>query len=136
MIRKRIDCLRAAATFFLPEPTMQDIGVIAKRALLSGTVASVTTTLAASFAGKREAGAYAAPLNATSHIVWGDEAARQDRPSLKYTVTGVVLNHAAAVMWAAAYEKWLASSSTGVQWPRSVVKLSTGAAAVSAGAYV
>jgi hypothetical protein len=39
-------------------------------------------------------------LNAVSHIVFGDEAAARDRPSLKYTLTGVVLNAAAVTAWA------------------------------------
>jgi hypothetical protein len=81
-------------------------GVI-RRAVVSGTVGGLAAAAAASLAGKREDNHYAAPLNATSHIIWGDEAAHQDKPSLKYTLTGFLLNHASAIFWALFYEKLL-----------------------------
>ena len=59
-----------------------------KRALISGTMGGIATAISASLAGKREDGSYAAPLNATSHIIWGDKAAHKDNASLKYTATG------------------------------------------------
>jgi hypothetical protein len=74
------------------------------RALASGLISGTAAALAASWAGRRQAGSYAAPLNATSHIAWGDEAARHDRPSLKYTGTGAALHYGAALFWAALYE--------------------------------
>ncbi|RJF99633.1 hypothetical protein [Noviherbaspirillum saxi] len=104
------------------------------RSLISGTVAGVTTALAASLAGKRETASYAAPLNATSHVVWGEKAAWQDKPSLKYTVTGFLLNHAATVFWASIYEKWFAPQAG--DRSSSPLRPLVGAAVVTAGAYV
>lgn len=78
---------------------------ILRRAVISGTVSGLATAGVASFAGKHENGSYAAPLNATSHIIWGEEAAYHDRPSLKYTLTGFLLNHASTIFWASFYEK-------------------------------
>jgi hypothetical protein len=75
--------------------------------VVSGTLGGLAAAAAASLAGKREDDHYAAPLNATSHIIWGDEAAHQDKPSLKYTLTGFLLNHASAIFWALFYEKLL-----------------------------
>jgi hypothetical protein len=49
-------------------------------------------------------GSTLAPVNAVSHIAWGDEAAEQDDASLKYTATGATLNAAAVAAWAAVYE--------------------------------
>lgn len=109
------------------------------RALFSGTVAGLATSAVAAFAGKRETASYAAPLNATSHILWGDEAARQDGASVKYTVTGFVLNHLAAIMWAAIHERWVVPAMSRWSAPRpSLAPLATTAsgAAVAAGAYV
>jgi hypothetical protein len=80
------------------------------RAVVSGTIGGLAAAAAASLAGKREDDHYAAPLNATSHIIWGDKAARQDKPSLKYTLTGFLLNHASAIFWAFFYEKLLGRS--------------------------
>ena len=76
------------------------------RALISGTIAGVATAVVASLAGRRETGSYAAPLNATSHVVWGDNAAWRNSASLKYTGTGFLLNHVSAIFWAALYETW------------------------------
>lgn len=112
---------------------------ILTRSLASGTVAGLAVSAVASLAGKREAASYAAPLNATSHIVWGDEAARRDRPSLKYTATGFILNHLSAVMWAAIHEKWVAPvvSRWSARRPSLAPLAATaGGAAVAAGAYV
>jgi hypothetical protein len=69
--------------------------------LKSGVLAAATTTgtlLALGWLRERRA---AAPLNAVSHIVYGDEAALRDEPSAKYTLTGIVLNAAAVTGWAA-----------------------------------
>ena len=116
----------------MADPILQ----IALRALASGTVAGITTAATAAVAGKREDNAYAAPINATSHIVWGDKAAAQDAPSLKYTLTGFLLNHASAVFWAMFYEKLFGRRRRVLGAKDSLVKPLLGAAAVSAGAYL
>ncbi|SNT32651.1 hypothetical protein SAMN06265795_12536 [Noviherbaspirillum humi] len=109
---------------------------VTARSLVTGTLAGMATALATAMNGKREAGSYAAPLNATSHILWGDEAARHDDVSMKYTASGFLLNHAAAIMWAAIYEKWFAGRRGGVLKGGSAMTPALGAALVSAGAYV
>ncbi|NEX61239.1 hypothetical protein [Noviherbaspirillum galbum] len=102
------------------------------KSLVSGTVAGIATALAASLAGKRETDSYAAPLNATSHIVWGNEnAGRQDRASAKFTLTGFLLNHASSIFWAAIYERLFGGKRN-----TSSVTPVVGAALVTAGAYV
>jgi hypothetical protein len=75
-----------------------------ERVLISGALAGTAAAIAVSLAGRREVGAYAAPLNATSHIVWGDAAARRNELSAKYTGTGTLLHYGAALFWAALYE--------------------------------
>jgi hypothetical protein len=74
------------------------------RALLSGTLAAAAVTLVASLAGRRATGSYAAPLNATSHFLWAQRAARRSDYSLKYTATGFTANYGASVFWALFYE--------------------------------
>lgn len=109
------------------------------RALTSGTVSGLAISAVAALAGKRETASYAAPINSTSHILWGDEAARHDEASVKYTVSGFLLNHMAAVMWAAVYEKWVVPAIAHFSAERpALAPLATalGGAAVSAGAYV
>lgn len=115
----------------MADPILQ----VALRALASGTVAGIATAATAAAAGKREDNSYAAPINATSHIVWGDKAGAQNAASLKYTLTGFLLNHAASVFWAMFYEKLFGRRrASGAK--DSLVKPLLGAAAVSAGAYL
>lgn len=71
-----------------------------QRALVSGSVAAAAVTLVASLAGRRATGSYAAPLNATSHFLWGGRAGRRNDYSLKYTASGFIANYGAAVFWA------------------------------------
>jgi hypothetical protein len=63
-------------------------------------LAGVATTAAVAALSRRETGSASAGLNAVSHIAWGDRAARQQDPSLKYTLTGLALNAAAVTGWA------------------------------------
>lgn len=115
---------------------MQDMQTAIRRAMTSGTVVGLGIAAATALAGKRETGSAAAPLNATSHIVWGDKAALQDAPSLKYTLTGFVLNHASAIFWAAVYEKFLGADSARSSPYASLLRPLIGGAVVSAGAYL
>lgn len=74
------------------------------KVLQTGITASAATTVAAAVCGALEQGNSVAPINAVSHIPWGDEAARHDELSWKYTATGLGLNTAAVTSWAAIYE--------------------------------
>ena len=67
----------------------------------SGAYATVATTAAIAICGAIENNNPAAPVNAISHMAWGDRSARQERTSIKYTGVGAALNPAARVAWAA-----------------------------------
>lgn len=105
------------------------------RALVSGTVAGLAAAATAALAGKREAGSYVAPVNATSHIVWGEKAGRKSEPSLKYTATGFLLNHLSGIFWATFYEKWFSRRGDPGR-AKTLMQPVLGAAAVTAGAYL
>jgi hypothetical protein len=115
---------------------------VLKRAIASGTISGLATAATTLVEGKRETGSFYAPLNATSHIIWGDKAARQDNPSLKYTLTGFLLNHASAIFWALFYEKLFGRHSPehayvhGRIAPAPLAQPIIGAAAVTTAAYV
>jgi hypothetical protein len=66
--------------------------------------ASAATTAVVALCGQVESGNPIAPLNAISHIVWGDGAASQDDASVSHTAVGVALNTAAVASWAGIYE--------------------------------
>ena len=99
------------------------------RALVSGTTAAAMASIAAAITGRRNAGSYAAPINATSHIVWGDKAARQDSSSFKYTATGALLNYGGSIFWALLYERLIGKYPT----PRKALARS---ALITAAAYI
>lgn len=63
---------------------------------------------AVALAGKIEDDDALAPLNAISHIVWGDEAFEQRDFSLRYTGTALLLNGVSVASWALLHE-WLIS---------------------------
>ena len=77
---------------------------IFNRALVSGTVAAIAVTLVASLAARRSGGSAAGALNATSHVVWGERAARESAYSMKYTATGFATNYGASLFWASLHE--------------------------------
>jgi hypothetical protein len=99
---------------------------------ITGAIATAATTATTAWLGKRETGSAAAPLNATSHIAFGEEAAYHDETSVKYTLTGAAINAAAMVGWGAVQEALLG------QWARkgSPARALVSGAAVSAAAYV
>lgn len=78
-----------------------------RRALLSGSLASVFSTAALALLGKMETGKAAAPTNATSHWLWGNDAYHAYEPSLRHTATGYITHHASAVFWAVLFERAL-----------------------------
>jgi hypothetical protein len=103
---------------------------VLNRALFSGTLAAAAVTLVASFVARRVTGSSAAALNATSHVVWGERARRQDRYSLKYTATGFGANYGASVFWALFYE------ALGGRRQRTRARALLDGALISAAAYV
>jgi hypothetical protein len=98
----------------------------------TGKVVSAATTLAAAVCGAVENRNLIAPINAISHIVWGNDAAAEDRISPQYTFGGLFLNTIGSMVWALLYEK-----SFGEAAEKGNVGLSLlGGALVSATAYV
>jgi len=97
----------------------------------AGTVAAAATTAAALYLGHQRDRSPWAPLNAVSHITFGDEAARHTELSVRYTGTGAALNTAAMMAWAAIYTGAMRSMPRST-WPTAVCM----GAAVSAAAYV
>lgn len=76
-----------------------------RNALISGAVASVASTISLSILGKVELGKSAAPVNGPSQWIWGRHAPYENRFSLRYTIVGYAIHHAASVFWAIWYEK-------------------------------
>lgn len=76
-----------------------------KDSLLPGALAGVAVIAAVMLAGRKESGSAIAPINASSHVIWGDEAAAVERPTLRHTVPGLLINFGAAMWWAFVFQK-------------------------------
>ena len=101
-------------------------------ALLSGSVAAGTTAATVALAGARDSGSAIAPLNATSHIAWGESAGNVANVDAKHTLVGAVLHVGACVFWAAFFEKYFGHAAV----KGKVGKTLLGGAAVATAAYV
>lgn len=77
-----------------------------KRGLISGSVASVSSTLVLALLGRQRSGSASAPTNATSHWIWGDRAGRVEGVDGRHTGLGYLIHHASAVFWAVLYERY------------------------------
>ncbi|HEY0179441.1 MAG TPA: hypothetical protein VGC30_07400 [Dokdonella sp.] len=92
---------------------MRDARGALRRALLSGSVASVLSTLVITWRGARDRGRAAAGTNATSQWLWGRRAKRSTRPDLAHTAVGYAIHHGSSLFWAAFYEHWQRARPTG-----------------------
>lgn len=111
---------------------MSSTAKVLRRAVISGSAASVSSTLALAGCGTRDCSSAYAPVNAVSHWLWRDKAVAQQRPTLRYTITGYLIHHSMSIFWALAYEALLASPRN----RRSRVRPVAAAAGVAAAACV
>lgn len=96
--------------------------------LVSGTMASVLSTLVASCLGRLQSGGVASATNATSHWLW-DRRGPRKRVSLRHTAVGYGIHHACSLFWACFFEH-------AVRRTRRPARIATTAAATAAIAYV
>jgi hypothetical protein len=101
------------------------------RAIAGGSLAGVATIATIALCGRRETRSAAAPINATSHILWGDAAGRTNAVDLEHTLPGVLINTAAGMFWALVHELVLARLAR-----RDRAAAATSGAVVAALAYV
>jgi hypothetical protein len=108
-----------------------DGSTLLERTVATGSLAGLATTAAVALAGVREVGSAAAPINATSHVLWGDEAGTTDAIDAKHTVPGLLINGGAGLFWAFVHELLLKRAHR----PDPVAAVASGAA-VAGLAYV
>jgi hypothetical protein len=77
------------------------------RALRSGAAASLLSAVALVLGGLIENRAAAGPLNGPSQWVFGRWAAYLRRPSVRHTLTGILIHHLSATGWALLHERFL-----------------------------
>lgn len=103
-----------------------------KDAAISGGFAAMAVNAATAAVGRAETGHALAPINAVSHVLWGDRAAEMDHASMKYTFNGLAINSGAALFWATIYEKLFGEAADRRDLPLALL----GGGAVAGMAYV
>ena len=99
---------------------------------VTGTFASLLSTLALLALGRQQDGSAVAPLNAVSHWLWDEEALHADRPTWRHTLVGYLTQHAASVLWAMLYARVVGHRAEAKRLPNAIA----GGIALSAVAYV
>lgn len=109
---------------------MENWSTAVRRGMISGTAASVLSTAALAALGRAGTGSMFAPTNAVSHWIWGDEAARHDEPSMRYTVPGYLIHHASATFWAVLFERFFGDRLNSKK-PATTMQAATAATAIA-----
>ena len=113
---------------------MTSWSVTLKRAAASGAAGSVASSLALALLARAENLGALQPVNATSHWLHGDSAARVRRADLAHTAVGYATHHAATVFWALLFERRLGGRRTPARTLGIALATSAVAAAVDYGA--
>ena len=87
---------------------MPSLSTTLRHGTLSGSLASLLSAAALALCGRRETGSVFAAVNAVSHWLWGDQAARRDDASLRHTLVGYVIHHCSAMFWGVLFERYAA----------------------------
>jgi hypothetical protein len=77
----------------------------ARRALISGSIASVLSTAMLAACGRLENANASGPVNGPSQWLWGRRAARARQPSIRHTLVGHAVHHVCACGWALLHER-------------------------------
>jgi hypothetical protein len=109
-------------------PTASSPARLLRDALVSGSIASVLSTAALALRGKGDVDDAAAPVNGPSQWIWGRHAPHRNGFSLRHTVVGYGIHHAASVFWAVLYEL-LCSGKAGVRCSPATAAMVTSATA-------
>ena len=75
--------------------------------MAAGIAGAATSTVALALAAVSEGEGAARPLNATSHWLNGDRAARLQAVDVRHTGVGLATHVSATIFWAAFFETWL-----------------------------
>jgi hypothetical protein len=82
-------------------------------ALAAGSIVCAVTLAAVAARGLTDSGSAIAPINATSHVVYGPAAGNVDLPDIKHTVPGLAINAGACMFWATVYERLFGRGNSG-----------------------
>jgi hypothetical protein len=83
----------------------------ARRALVSGSIASLLSTATLAACARLENRRVSGPINGPSQWLWGRHAAHARRPSVRHTLLGHAVHHVCACGWALLHERFLRGSN-------------------------
>jgi len=98
-----------------------------RSAFVSGSAASITSTMALALLARAEGKTASQPINATSHWLNRSEAGSFKGVDIAHTAVGYATHHAATLFWAVLFERWI-----GTRRPLPVLTLVQRALATSA----
>jgi hypothetical protein len=102
-----------------------------KDSIVPAAVADAATLATVALCGRRDSGSAIAPVNASSHVIWGERAAAVERATLRHTLPGVLINAGAGLWWALVFEKLFGAMAD----RHGAAAAATGGAATAALAY-
>lgn len=85
---------------------------ILRRAVGSGTIASLMSTAVVSLISFRHTGSAVSGTNASSHWIWDETAKHKRGRTLRYTAIGYLIHHASSIFWAVGYERFTPPSAS------------------------
>lgn len=83
---------------------MQSWQQAVRSGIIPGLIAGFATSATAAVRGRAETGSAVAPINAASHVAWGEDAANVERVTMRHTLFGYLINSGAAIFWATVLE--------------------------------
>jgi len=109
---------------------------ILRLAVISGSLASASSTATLALLARKEGKNALQPVNSTSHWLNGEKAALFTGIDLAHTAVGYATHHAATIFWAIFFERWIGPRRPlgAVPMLRDALILSAVAAAVDYGA--
>lgn len=85
---------------------IERLGLAFRRALVSGSAASLLSGAALLVCSRLEGNSPARGINAISHWLWGKPAYAVRRWRLPFSVPGYAIHHASSIFWATLFERW------------------------------
>lgn len=89
--------------------------------LVPGAIASLTTGAMLAWRGQRDSGSALAPINASTHVLWGDQAAQVAGCTLRHTLPGLAINAGACLWWALILQKLFGTTVDAGGLPRALM---------------
>jgi hypothetical protein len=109
-VRQHRQVRRTDGSRMQSQDQLQRLGDAARRALVSGTSASICSAVALSVCSRIDEGSFAGGLNGPSQWLWGEAEAYTREASVRHTVVGYGIHHATSVFWGTLYERTFGES--------------------------